>query len=133
MTEDAKNYTLFNPDMGQAIYPKDSWTLDAALCDQYHLDSADPQGDEAAYQALKGIECPSDLLGSLVTYNADPYLIETEEEAQEVYNDIMSNGLTPIAIDDDELSKIDLTEANNVKALYSFGIGIICLNEDWSF
>lgn len=81
---------------------------------------------------MRTIEDANDLIGALVTYNADPYLIENDEQAEEVYNDIMSNGLTPIALDKDELEKLDLTE-DNVTALYSFVCGIICFANDWTF
>lgn len=82
---------------------------------------------------MRTIEDASTLIGALVTYNADPYLIETDEQAEEVYNDIKSNGLTPITLSGDELAKLDLTEGNNVTALYSFGSGIICFASDWTF
>lgn len=82
--------------------------------------------------SINNINNANDLIGALVTYNSDPYLIEDEAQAQEVFDSIESNGLELIANPTNEdLEKLNLTAYNKVKALYSFGEGLICLDGDW--
>lgn len=84
--------------------------------------------------SVNNINNADDLFGAIVTYNADPCLIETDEVAQQVYNDIKTYGLELIADPTDEvLEKLDLTDCNKVKALYAIGnVGLICLDGDYT-
>ena len=81
-----------------------------------------------------------DIINSIVQFGADPYLVETEEQAEEVLEEI-SKGIEEVDLSDEDerevqLSWLDLAEANNVKHIYSIGgyggeRGTICFGEDW--
>lgn len=73
-----------------------------------------------------------ELLGALITFNADPTLVETEEDAAELAQTI---GLEFDEITDaddfsDAKAKLDLSE-NKVKHIYSFSGGLVCFAHDW--
>ena len=73
-----------------------------------------------------------ELLGALITFNADPTLVETEEDASELAQTI---GLKFEEITDadeitDAKAKLDLSE-NEVKHIYSFAGGLVCFAHDW--
>ena len=76
------------------------------------------------------------LIGSLVNYGADPMLIETEEDAQELLDSI--DVLCPITDEYDlETAKkqLDLENHDEVTKVYSFMCGgcaaVVCFAEDW--
>lgn len=85
------------------------------------------------------IKDPYDIIWALVTMGGDPFLVETEEQAQNVFNVLNENGLneqlTEIEINNDSLSFLELTQKNHVRALYSFpcsaGFALMCLSGDW--
>lgn len=85
------------------------------------------------------IKDPYDVIGALVTMGGDPFLVETEAQAQNVFNVLNKNGLNEqlkeIEINNDSLSLLELTEKNHVRALYSFpcsaGFALMCLPGDW--
>lgn len=78
-----------------------------------------------------------DILGALVNLGADAALVETEEQAQGVFDIISrSNGLTEVDQDNEEewdvaTSNIDFIAPRHV---YTFNCGVecyICFAEDW--
>lgn len=83
-----------------------------------------------------------DLIFSLVQFGSDPYIVETIESTEEVLEEI-EKGIEEIDLSDDEerriqLSRLDLTEANNVKHIYAIGPyggerGSICFWKDWEY
>lgn len=77
----------------------------------------------------------TDLLNAIVNFGADPYLVETEEQAEEVMESISRATISREITDKEEFSaaleQLDLTKANHI---YSFVDGsefIVCLSEDW--
>lgn len=93
-------------------------------------------------QNYKGIRlCVSEnsdkYLGALVTWNADPYLIENDDQALAVMLNVQDYPLYEIIRKDwpgdysDMMSKLGLTDANNVKHIYSNGYLTICFANDW--
>lgn len=74
----------------------------------------------------------NDLLGGVATYNADPFCIETPEQAQEVYNDLGDVFEEIIDPEFFELAvrQLDLTKLNP-KHIYTNGIVTVCLAQDF--
>lgn len=122
---------------------------DAEIYDYFsknYYDADDPDwARRVAYGKLMKEACKR-FIGALVTYNADPFLIEDDEQAVEVINNIdkhyaiVDHELTP---DYDELftdacERLDLDPvANDVKRVFCYppiisapGL-VICMPEDW--
>ena len=85
-----------------------------------------------------------DLYDALATFNADPFLVESYEYADDVYNALERANFAAkkyTAEDDEEFevlcSQLDLTAANNPQAIYVAGNGdqavTICLVTDWKY
>ena len=76
------------------------------------------------------------LLGALATLNADPFIIEDEETAEEVASLVNASGDLHEILDEEEFStameKLDLTEEFHPKRIFAFGGGLLCLDEDWN-
>lgn len=84
-------------------------------------------------------------IGALVTYNADPFLVENDEQALDVIKAIDKIYTIPVELtpDDDEefvdaCERLDLDpEANDVKRVLNYQSTIsasgmlICMPEDW--
>lgn len=76
-------------------------------------------------------------LGALVTWNADPYIVETDEQALEVMLNIQDCGLNETLREEepeefaDMMARLDLTDVNNVKHIYGNGDITICFANDW--
>ena len=76
-------------------------------------------------------------LGALVTWNADPYLVETDEQALEIMLNVQDFGLNETLREEEPeefkemMERLDLTYANNVKHIYGNGNITICLANDW--
>lgn len=85
------------------------------------------------------IKEPYEVIGALVTMGGDPFLVETEVQAQNVFNVLTENGLNEqlkeIEINNNSLSLLELTKKNHVRALYCFpcsaGFALMCLPGDW--
>lgn len=85
------------------------------------------------------IEDYTELLGALVTMGADPFLIENEESAKLVFESMNNGGLydqlESTEINEENLPRLDLTQEDKVRALYSFfcgaGAALICLSGDF--
>lgn len=79
-----------------------------------------------------------DLYDAVACYNSDPFLVEYEEQAQELFDFIKSSECKLIEDEDDfEIAKerLDL-EGYDVKAIYDCGLlnqvhATICLKEDF--
>ena len=94
------------------------------------------------YQDIDNLQL-SDLYDALVAQNGDAALIETEDFAQQIYDDITDDGVGALLItrDDDEFddicARLDLDPvANNVKQVWSFGsynsgATYICFADEW--
>lgn len=59
----------------------------------------------------------SDLYGALVTYNADPYTAEDEQEVEELYNDLQDSTIMLLDESDgedyvDACEKLDIDQAD---------------------
>jgi len=80
---------------------------------------------------------PNDLIGSLANFGADPFLVETDEEALEVFESLerASSGGRELIGDEFETAKRQLDlENNEVSHIWSFVDGsefIICFSECW--
>ena len=85
-----------------------------------------------------------DLHNALATFNADPFLVECSENADDVYNALASANFAAkkyTAEDDEEFdvlcSQLDLTADNKPQAIYVAGQGgnevTICLANDWQY
>lgn len=76
-------------------------------------------------------------LGALVTWNADPYIVETDEQALEIMLNVQDFGLNETLREEEPeefkemMERLDLTDANNVKHIYGNGNITICLANDW--
>ena len=76
-------------------------------------------------------------LGALVTWNADPYLVETDEQALEIMLNVQDFGLNETLREEEPeefeemMERLGLTDANNVKHIYGNGNITICLANDW--
>ena len=81
---------------------------------------------------------PYDLIGSLVNFGGDPSLIETDEQASEVFESLekVCSGGRELTGDEFETAKRQLDlENNEVSHIWSFVDGsefIICFSECWS-
>lgn len=96
------------------------------------------------YQDIYNLQL-SDLYDALVVQNGDAALIETEDFAQQIYDDITDDGVYAELItredDEDEFAdicaRLDLGPvANNVKQVWSFssynsGATYICFVDEW--
>ena len=84
---------------------------------------------------------PSELIGALVNFGGDPFLVETDEQAEQVVKSLNNaTGISEITDEDDfatAMAQLDLTEAHNVAKIYAFidnGCGaVICFPEDWDY
>lgn len=85
-----------------------------------------------------------DLYNALATFNADPFLVESYEYADNVYNALERANFAAkkyTAEDDEEFdvlcSQLDLTADNKPQAIYVAGQGgnevTICLANDWQY
>ena len=85
-----------------------------------------------------------DLYDALATFNADPFLVESYEYADDVYNALERANFAAkkyTAEDDEEFdvlcSQLDLTADNKPQAIYVAGNGdqavTICLVTDWQY
>lgn len=79
---------------------------------------------------------PNDLIGSLANFGADPYLVETEDQAQEVFESLERAGVGRCLTGDEfETAKTQLDlDSNEVCNIWSFVDGsefIVCFSEDW--
>ena len=81
-------------------------------------------------------DCES-LVGSIITYNADPLYVESVEDAVEVLDFIKGSSVRVLEGEDFEIAKaqLDLEDAYVVDRILQFTKGIeritICLPEDW--
>lgn len=80
-----------------------------------------------------------DFIGAIAIFNADPYLVETEELSGFVNS---ANAVTAITSDDtsfeEACEKLGLSKANNVAKVYAAGVHnqsgcYFCLAADWDF
>ena len=78
-----------------------------------------------------------ELLGAMVNFGSDPYLIETIEEAEEVAESIENATIARVITDDEEFetatAQLDL-DGHRPKKIYSFVDGsefLVCYAEDW--
>lgn len=103
--------------------------------------------DPAKYNIITDGESWRDYLGALATYNADPFLVETESQAYEL-DQFIRGGLTldrhvnefgefTPGTDEfkDAMAKLDLTEDNDPAHIYwvrrDNELLIYCKSEDW--
>lgn len=76
-------------------------------------------------------------LGAIVTWNADPCLVEDSEHALKVMRCVQVYGLNEIIRDEepeeytDAMDELNLTDDNNVKRIYRNPYITICLAGDW--
>lgn len=129
--------------LGINVYTDDAEIYDY-FCEDYY-DSDDPDwARRAAFEMLMEEACKR-FIGALVTYNADPFLVEHDELALDVIKAIDRHYTNPVELtpDDDEeftiaCERLDLDpEANDVKRVLSYPPTIsapgmlICMSEDW--
>ncbi len=84
-----------------------------------------------------------DFIGAIAIFNADPYLVETEEQAEELSGFVNSaDAVTAITSDDtsfeEACEKLGLSKENNVAKVYAAGVHnqsgcFFCLAADWAF
>lgn len=85
-----------------------------------------------------------DFIGAIAIFNADPYLVETEEQAEELSGLVNSVDtiITEIIPGDtsfeDACEKLGLSKENNVAKVYAAGVHnqsgcYFCLAADWDF
>ena len=126
------------------VYDNDAEIYDY-FCEDYY-DADDPDwARRVAFDLLMKEACRR-FNGALVTYNADPFLVEHDELALDVIKDIerhYANTVVELTPDDDEefvdaCERLDLDpEANDVKRVLSYPPTIsapgmlICMSEDW--
>lgn len=86
---------------------------------------------------MTAINNSTDLLNAIVNFGADPYIVETEEQAEEVMESIERATISREITDEDEFStaleQLDLKKADHI---YSFVDGsefLVCLSEDWDY
>ena len=79
----------------------------------------------------------TDLLNAIVNFGADTFIVETEEQAEEVMESIERATVSREITDEDEFStaleQLDLKKADHI---YSFVDGsefLVCLSEDWDY
>lgn len=84
----------------------------------------------------------NDFMGAIATYNADAFLVETDEVAEKLLNFINANGVevAEFAPGDEDFEwicgKLDLTAENKVKKVYAAHAYnasgcFFCLAPDW--
>lgn len=78
-----------------------------------------------------------DLLGAMVNFGGDPYLIDTIEDAEQVAESIENATIERVLTDEDEIgtatAQLDL-EGHRPKRINSYVDGsefLVCLAEDW--
>lgn len=78
-----------------------------------------------------------DLFGAMVSMGADPYMIETEEQAEELRESIDAATIEREITDEDEFAtamlQLDL-EGHDPKRIWSFVNGsefLVCFSSDW--
>ena len=73
-----------------------------------------------------------DLLNAVATYNADPYCVENEEMAEELYNDIRGNyeEIKDLSEAIDAAEKLDIKPYMQVRRIYEFDGGYFALDSD---
>lgn len=83
-------------------------------------------------------EIPSFLIGAIVNYGADAFIVEDEQQAEELAESIQRAGQIRQITDDDEIEavmgRLDLTEDNKPARLFSAVDGsefVFCLPDDW--
>lgn len=126
------------------------FSLEEAMAAQRDLENqarVNGDFDPGKYNIHSDGESWRDYLGALVTYNADPFLVETESQAYELDQHIRC-GLTldqhanefgefTPGTDEfkDAMAKLDLTEDNNPTHIYwvhrDNELLIYCKSEDW--
>ena len=129
--------------LGINVYTNDADIYDYFDEDYYDVDDPD-WARRAAFDMLMEEACKR-FIGALVTYNADPFLVEHDELALDVIKAIDKHYTNPVELtpDDDEefadaCERLDLDpEANDVKRVLSYpptisapGI-LICMPYDW--
>lgn len=93
-------------------------------------------------QNYKGIRlCISEnsdkYLGAIATWNADPFLVETDEQALDIMRSVQDFGLNETLREEEPeefeemMELLGLTDANNVKHIYGNFAITICLANDW--
>ncbi len=119
----------------------------AALRDLENKDRANGCFDPCKYNIHSDDESWREYLGALVTYNADPFLVETEGQAYKL-DQLIGGALsldrhindfgefTPGSDDfQDAMAKLNLTEANNPSHIYwvrrDNDLVIYCKADDW--
>ena len=125
------------------LYDNDAEIYDY-FCEDYY-DADDPDwARRVAYDMLMEEACKR-FIGALVTYNADPFLVEHDDQALDVIKAIdklyrIGVELTPDDGEEfvDACERLDLDpEANDVKRVLSYSQTIsapgilICMSEDW--
>lgn len=83
-------------------------------------------------------ENPANLIGAIVNYGADPFIIEDEQQAEELAESILRAALALHFPDDDEyeavMRRLDLDDDNKPARLFSAVDGsefVFCLPDDW--
>lgn len=76
-----------------------------------------------------------DILGSVVNMGADPFVVETEEQAMEVLDAIQNATIKRVITDEEELetalSQLELKNAKQICSLVDGSEFLICFSEDW--
>lgn len=80
---------------------------------------------------MKKVEL-SDFINGVATFNADPYCVENEDMAQELYDETQGN-LEEVTDEDDladAVAKLDL-DGHSLKHIYRCGAALVCLPLDF--
>lgn len=74
----------------------------------------------------------SEFINGVATFNADPYCVEDEGMAQELFNETQGELEEIIDVDDfkDAAAKLDM-EGHSPKHIYRCGSAIVCLQRDF--
>ena len=78
---------------------------------------------------------PQGFIGGLATYNSDPFLVDSDELADELFESIKEVELSLVQGEDnftEAMAKLNLTDKNNVKAIYQGNGVLVCLPQDWT-
>lgn len=78
------------------------------------------------------IEELSEFINGVATFNADPYCVENEEQAQELYNETQGEleEITDEYDFEDATEKLDLV-GRSPKHIYKCGSALVCLPYDF--
>lgn len=81
----------------------------------------------------------NDIYGALACWNGDAYIVENEEQVNEILEAI--NGGIRLVSEGEEreeaMSKLDLTKENNIESIYFIGSSntegtYVCFSKDWN-